>query len=228
MFKYRTLFPQKGKMSFSQTGEDLLVDFLIKILKIPKFTYLDIGAHHPVFLNNTYLFYTQGFRGVCVEPDPVLFEIFKKNRKGDQVLNFGVGSASQKEADFYLLSTASLNTFSKKDADRYVSHGKQKIEKILKIPFIGINDLIKEYFQACPTFISLDVEGLDFDILRSFDFQKHRPTIFCLETLTYTEDHSERKLVEIIEYMHKNNYMTWADTYINTIFVDTEKWNKRG
>jgi hypothetical protein len=38
--------------------------------------------------------------------------------------------------------------------------------------------------------------------------------------LTYAEDKSERKIEEISALMHSKGYFTYADTYINTIFVD--------
>ncbi len=64
-------------------------------------------------------------------------------------------------------------------------------------------------------------------ILQNFDFETYRPAVFCVETLTYTEDKSERKLTEIIELMHANGYLTYADTYINTVFVDAAAWKRR-
>ena len=58
------------KISYSQCGEDLILKQLFTALGIGKVNYLDIGAHHPTCLNNTYLFYGYGGHGVCVEPDP--------------------------------------------------------------------------------------------------------------------------------------------------------------
>ena len=68
-----------AKVSYSQSGEDLIVDFIFQALKIDNPTYLDIGAHHPSFINNTFFFYEKGCVGVCVEPDPTLFEKIKEN-----------------------------------------------------------------------------------------------------------------------------------------------------
>jgi hypothetical protein len=65
-------FNSDRKVSYSQSGEDVIVDFIFQILKIQKPSYLDVGAHHPSYLSNTYLFYQKGCQGVCIEPDPVL------------------------------------------------------------------------------------------------------------------------------------------------------------
>jgi FkbM family methyltransferase len=214
------------KISYSQCGEDIILRQLLMALGISKVSYLDIGAHHPTYLSNTYLFYENGDNGVCVEPDPSLFRAFGKKRPRDIHLNCGVGVVPG-EADFFVMSTSTLNTFSKEEAERYQSYGQQRIMKTIRIELETINEIIRQNFEKSPNLISLDVEGLDYLILQNFDFKKYRPEVFCLETLSYTEDKSERKLTEIIELMHANDYLTYADTYINTIFVDTAAWNNR-
>lgn len=214
------------KVSYSQCGEDLILQQLFIVLGVSKVRYLDIGAHHPTYLSNTYLFYENGGNGVCVEPDPALFKEFGKKRPRDTHLNCGVGIVPG-EADFFVMSTSTLNTFSKEEAERYQSYGQQRIMKTIRIKLETINNIFRKNFEKSPNLVSLDVEGLDYLILQNFDFDKYRPEVFCLETLSYTEDKSERKLTEIIDLMHANGYITYADTYINTIFVDAAAWGNR-
>ena len=64
-------------------------------------------------------------------------------------------------------------------------------------------------------------------ILETFDFSRFRPQVFVIETLTYTEDNSERKEQDIIRHMESVGYMTYADTYVNTLFVDRAAWQSR-
>jgi len=217
---------ENSKKSYSQCGEDLIMQCLFRELGIDKISYLDIGAHHPSYLSNTYLFYQYGGRGVCVEPDPSLYEEFSAKRPYDTHLNCGV-DAIPGDADFYLMSTSTLNTFSRVEAERYQSYGQQRILKIIQIEVKNVNEIISQYFEFPPNLVSIDVEGLDYVIMQSFDFSKFRPEVFCLETLSYTEDKSERKLTDIIALMEVNGYKTYADTYINTIFVDDTVWKNR-
>ena len=216
---FKVFYP-KYKKSYSQCGEDLIVNNVLKSLKISNPTYLDIGAYQADYLSNTYFFYKKGLSGVCVEPDPNLFKEFKKKRKRDICLNIGVGLDNRDEADFYVMSVKTLNTFSKKEAERYQSYGTKKIVDIIKIPLISVNSIIEKNFKQTPNFVSIDVEGLDFDIIKSFDFSKYRPEVFCIETIEYTEDRSGRKINEIIELMKSKKYSVYCDTYVNTIFVD--------
>ncbi len=212
------------KISYAQSGEDVIIDFILTAIGINNPTYIDIGAHHPFYLSNTAFFYEKGCRGICIEPDPILFQEIKKYRKYDICLNVGIGLDEKDEADFYIMTASTLNTFSKEQALEYESYGNTKIKKIKKIPLKNINSIIKDYYQETPNIISLDVEGLDYGILKTFNFAKYRPEVFCLETLTYTENNTEIKIKEIIEFMLSNNYMIYADTYINTIFVDRKVW----
>ena len=223
----KRFFAKQGRVSYAQCGEDLIVDFVLKSLNISNPSYLDIGAHHPIKLNNTYLFYKMGCRGVCVEPDPEFYFYLKRKRKQDICLNVGVGPTLKGSADFYVMSSKTLSTFSKNEADRYQNYGNQRIRKVLQIPLVPINDILQDYFQKGPDFISLDVEGTDFAVLESIDFAAFRPSVFCIETLTYSEDKSERKILETIHFMHENGYLSYGDTYINTIFVDRKRWRDR-
>src|SRR5436305_366883 len=180
-----------GRTSYSQCGEDLILEHILsEYLHITQPSYLDLGAHHPTYLSNTYRFYQKGGRGVCVEPDPVLFAPLQTARPRDVCLNVGVGASEAGEAEFYVMSCRTLNTFSRQEAERYQSYGTHRIQEIVKVPLLSVNTILEKYFGSRPDFVSLDVEGLDLEILESFDFLKFRPHAFCVETLTYTEDNT--------------------------------------
>jgi hypothetical protein len=143
-------------------------------------------------------------------------------------LNIGVGSSDiEVVSDFYIISSNTLNTFSKKDAERYVSYGEHRIEDVKKIMLIPLNTIIKNYFKKTPNLISMDTEGMDLQILQSLDWNSYRPEVLCIETLTYTQNDTEEKIIEIINFIKSKEYMIYADTYINTIFVDQRLWNNR-
>jgi FkbM family methyltransferase len=226
-FRRRGAPAPEYKMSYAASGEDMIADFVFRGLNIQSPTYLDVGAHHPTYLSNTYFFYQKGSRGVCVEPDPTLFPAIASARAGDVCLNVGVGVGAEDEADFYVMTTRTLNTFSREEAERYQSYGNQRIEEVIRMPLVPINEIIGRRFAACPNFVSLDVEGLDLDIIRSFDFDRFRPEVFCVETITYTEDKTETKITEIIDHMISKGYFPYGDTYVNTIFVAREAWLNR-
>jgi FkbM family methyltransferase len=223
MFKRKYL-----KISYSQSGEDLIIEFIFNALEIKRPTYIDIGAHHPFYLSNTAIFYKKGCRGICVEPDPVLFKEIKKYRKNDICLNVGVTGKGQKEdVDFYVMSSRTLNTFSEKEAIEYTRKNDFKIVEVVKLTLENINTIIKENLDKSPDFVNIDVEGLDLEIIRGFDFETYRPKVFCIEMVDFLGESFNENSKEIQDIMLKNGYINHSSTYINAIFIDKIEWGNR-
>lgn len=219
-----------SKVSYSQCGEDLIIDFIFDMLNKRKIKYLDIGAHHPFRFSNTAFFYNKGDTGVNIEPDPGLFENFIKYRKRDTNLNIGI-SDKETTLDFYVLNEKSMNSFSKEGVDKLIESGKFTLEKVVKIPVKTLYSIVNAYFKSENIdLLSMDVEGLDFDILKSIDYERIRPTVICVETVEFLdtdENKIQKKNNELIEFIVSKEYFVFADTHINTIFVDKRVWKER-
>lgn len=212
------------RKSWSQCGEDLILRFLFDLMKIARPSYIDIGAHHPWYYNNTYLFYRQGACGVNVEPDPSLHAGLRRGRRRDVNLNMGIGPR-EAELDFYVMSTRTLNTFSASEARRYVEEHGLRIVDTQHIKVQTFAHAVDTYMGRTPDLVSIDVEGWDLDILRSIDFSRYRPHVFCVETISYAEgDGSGVKSPEIHALMLENGYRLYGDTYINSIYVAESSW----
>ena len=83
--------------------------------------------------------------------------------------------------------------------------GNTKLRKeageIVRVNTISLNDVIKNYFNnICPSYISIDTEGSEYEILSSFDFKKYKPIFFSIE-------HNFTDLqIKIDNLMKKNDY----------------------
>lgn len=210
------------RKSYSQCGEDLIVSYIFNTLKVARPSYLDIGAHHPYYLSNTYLFYRLGGRGVCIEPDPFLFRRFLRGRKRDTNLNVGM-AGERGSLNLHVFTSRTLNTFSEEEAARFVAAGHQQVSTHT-IDVMTFAEIVRRCFDKAPDFVSLDTEGMDLQILRSIDFAEIHPTVFCIETITYSRTGEGKKLTDIDDIMIENGYMKYADTHINSIYVDRERW----
>ena len=124
------------------------------------------------------------------------------------------------EADFFVFSDSGLNTFDKEEAEFRQSHSTNKILQVIKVKLISINEIISQNFTAYPDLLSIDIEGLDLEILQTLDLQKFPIPVICVETCTYSENHIKPKDHKILEFMLSKNYEVYGDTYINTIFVN--------
>lgn len=219
----------QGQVSYAQCGEDLIASFLFDWIRKPCQSYLDIGASDPVHMNNTYFFYQRGVRGVCVEPDPTLAEQLRQARPDDHVINAGVSGKEMASSPFYVMMPPTLNTFCKEDAQKLRDSGKHDIERVIDVPLHSPAGLLEKASlpKAGPDLFSLDVEGLNYEIVSSIDFASFRPAVIIVETLSYEVDGTERRLTEIIDHLEKADYLAYADTFINTVFVDQILWANR-
>lgn len=214
------------KTSFSQCGEDLIVKFIFDCLGINNPTYIDIGAHHPYYISNSALFYENGCRGINVEPDPTLFKEFLKYRGEDKNLNIGI-SDSNSELDFYIISSPTLNTFSKEEAEKYAQEGDFKISSIEKIKVKTLKNVLDEFSNGVfPQFLTIDAEGVDESIIKEIDFENNYPIVICIETISFSTSGNGIKNTGLIEFIESKGYLSYADTNINTIFVRKSLWRK--
>jgi FkbM family methyltransferase len=209
----------RSKVSYSQSGEDLIADYFFESIGIKQPSYIDIGANQPIKGNNTYLFYLKGSKGICIEPDISLIPSLKKARVRDVILNMGVSVTVAAQADFYFFDGHynAWNTFSKEDADK-----KSKESGIAyrqsKVQLETVGNIVDKHTFQNVNFISLDVEGLDLAILKSIDFNKIRPELLCVETIEFSLNNNLNKNQEIISYMLTQGYRVYADTNLNTLF----------
>ena len=75
--KYLGIF-YYGKFAYSQEGEDLVIDRLLKGKR--NGFYVEVGCHHPHRFSNTFFFYKRGWRGVCIDPLPGTKDLFGRER----------------------------------------------------------------------------------------------------------------------------------------------------
>lgn len=151
--------------------------------------------------------------------------MFKKMRPTDTNLNIGVGKAIG-SFDFYIMDDEALNTFSADEKENFLTMG-NKLVKTLKIDMLTINSIIEKYFgEFAPDFISIDAEGVDVEIIDSFDFKKYTPKVICIETINYTPDGTGTKRVELCRKIEAAGYFEYANTNINSIFVNKKWWFK--
>jgi FkbM family methyltransferase len=207
------------RVSYSQAGEDIIIDSIFSFMKLKNPSYLDVGAFHPRKFSNTALLYLKGSRGINVEPNPRLFPNFVKERPEDVNLNVGVHKVGG-NLDYYEMDADTLNTFSAEEAHRYETEQGHKIVNVQKINVITLDEIIERYAGGrFPDFLNIDAEGVDMDILGSIRFGKDEPKVICVETISYSKYGNGVKDNQMANFLAKHGYELYADTRINSIFV---------
>lgn len=205
------------RVSFSQEGEDLLLDRFFGF-RGPGF-YVDVGAHHPHRFSNTHLFYKRGWHGINIDAMPDSMEPFRRMRKRDINLEMGVGQDSA-VAKFYVFNERALNTFDEATA-RSHNHPGWKIERIVDVQIEPLSQILSNNLPAGTAidFFSIDVEGHDLQVLKSNDWTRFRPTMILVECLG--KGLSEIQHNDTAQFLSTVGYIPYAKT-VNTFFFIQE------
>lgn len=165
-----------GDKTYAQHGDDLAVLNIFKRLGIEKPSYLDVGAYHPFDLSNTALLYERGSRGINVEPNEALFAVFLKARPDDINLCVGVAPVSGRLTFHHVAADPGRFTF---DVATATTLG---ITRSVELPVLTLNEIVAHHAGGIwPDLVSLDLEGLDLDVLRAAEFGTAGPRIVIAE-----------------------------------------------
>ncbi len=204
----------------AQVNEDAICLLLLNKIgvKLNELRYLDIGAHHPVKLSNTYLFYMLGSSGILVEPNKDLKNLIEVVRPRDQLICKAVSLDGGRKS-FYKLKSSTLNTiiYEKLDSDICNDVDAFKIQDQCEVDTITINDLFEDIGEI-PDLLSVDIECLNYEVLSQLDMQKYRPKIIIAELTAYGEKIQIRD--QMCSLLVQNDYLAVSENEINGIFVD--------
>ncbi len=214
--------------SYAQTGEDKIVLMLLGVLGIQSGRYLDIGANDPFRHSNTALLYLNGHSGIVVDPEAGLKQAFARSRPRDRFLACAVTPNACKTLKIFCMQESTLTTSDEREARRLMDSG-QKLRETLEMPAITIPEILAQYCQnQWPDFLDLDIEGSDEEVLYNSGIGPSTgPGILCLETLKFIPGSKGQKRIEYIQNVEKMGYIPVADTWINTIFVRQDLWERR-
>jgi len=208
------------KNSYSQKGEDLIIDKLLEYKK--NGFYVDVGAYDPHRFSNTKRFYKKGWHGINIEPNPDNYQKFVKYRKRDVNLNVGIGNVNA-TLNLYKFIPNTLSTFSKEEADRYIKQG-YKLKNIIGVSVKKLVNVLNEYPKDKEIdFITIDTEGFDIEVLKSNDWLKFKPKLICIESVKHTIDGKNNKKKDNHELFLKNvGYEKAYNNGLNSLYILNE------
>lgn len=207
--------PENSQISYSQEGEDLLLDRLMGGKQIGLF--VDVGAHHPSRFSNTRYFYEKGWSGINIDPLPGVMNLFDEERPRDTNIEAGIAEESRLMT-YYMFNEPALNTFCIEEANKKDGlRGEYWIVEKRNIEVRRLDVILKDNSlgERKIDFLSVDAEGFDLNVLRSNDWDLFRPTLVLAEAL-------ESSLVAlnddpVVSYMKTQGYSPIAKT-LNTVF----------
>ena len=199
--------------SYSQEGEDMILRRFFEFKK--NGFYVDVGAHHPKRFSNTYFFYKKGWKGINIDAMPGSMDAFEKVRPRDINIELPISSKKQK-LKYYGLNEPALNGFSKELSEQRNNSRGYDIIFTRDLQTQTLQNVLDTYLpkEQIIDFLSIDVEGLDFDVIKSVDLNKVRPRLILIEILS--SSYHELINNEITTHIISHNYSIFSKT-INTV-----------
>jgi FkbM family methyltransferase len=201
--------------SYSQHGEDMVLKSYFENQSTGFF--VDIGAHHPFRFSNTYYFYKKGWRGINVDPKPGTKQLFDFFRSRDINLELGVAQ-EESSLTYYMFDEPALNSFSKDLSESRDSNTIFHIIGTQEVPVIPLKQILEKHVPANTRidFLTVDVEGLDLEVLASNDWEKFRPSFIIAEDLDFKFEKPTES--DIYNYLAGVGYQLSGKTLASLIF----------
>ena len=119
---------------YSNWGIDLLIKDILKNQK-KKGIYIDVGSHHPLINNNTYILYKRGWKGINVDLDFNSIDMFNYFRPEDHNIQIALSNKISFTDLYFFYNRAAKNTITK-------SRGKGA-KSIKRVKTDTLNNIIK-------------------------------------------------------------------------------------
>ena len=178
--------------------------------------YVDIGAHHPLRFSNTYYFYKRGWSGINVDAMPGSMKTFNSKRSRDINLELPV-SRVKEILTYFAFEEPALNTFSEDNANSIVNYNQSQLLFKKDIETVTLEEILDKHLNDRKIdFLTIDVEGFDFQVLQSNNWKKYTPSVIVIEAYaTYINDILES---DIYKYLVALGYDLIAKTPNTAIY----------
>jgi FkbM family methyltransferase len=189
------------KKTYSQFGEDLKVKKIFQNKK--KGFYVDVGAYHPIKINNTHLLHKEGWRGINIDVSQFSIDLFNFMRPKDLNYQFAVSNKNQKVTLYHHKDHSALNSTHQKTAKTFMKGNLKK--KIIRA--YSLNSILSwgAYSNKEIDFLDIDVEGADFKVLKGINFKKFKPKLICIEI--HKKDYKESLIYKFL--LKKKYQLIW-------------------
>jgi len=207
-----TLGPFKG-----QKGQDRWVIFTALPFKRKGF-FVDLAASDGIHNNNTYVLEKLfGWNGICVEPNPRFLEKLKNTRHC--IVDNSVVSDKHQAVDFRIDNGGGGGIVAE-DTDNNMRLRAEELSnaEIITLDSIVLTELLDRYnAPKVIDYLSLDVEGSEERIIRSFDFCRYQ---FQCMTI-------ERSTPKVNEILYENGYIFVKNHRFDSFYIHSSLAEKR-
>jgi FkbM family methyltransferase len=214
---FRKILDPYNICSYSQTGEDRILESLV----VEPGFYVEVGCNHPQSYSNTFNLYKSGWIGITIDANDELIQKHQKLRKRDLSV-CAVVSDKEREAVFTDFEDSLVSSLDAEHITQWSQSRKIKARRTVNPRSLSS---ILEECQAPKRFdlLCIDVEGHDFEVLCSLDFDIYRPKLMIIEMHGF--DLLDPDSNEIYQCLIANGYKMTGYVVMNGYFSDVSAKN---
>jgi len=202
-------------MQYSQWGEDQFINEFFK--DKGDGIYLDIGCFHPVMYSNTCLLHRKGWWGINIDINPTSIDLFNIARPKDINLCTTINENKETFKVYYDDPFSPVNTLDKQFYEN-LENKHNNNEKKLTVESKSMKEILNiSKIDGSIDFINLDVEGMDYKILKNIDLKQLKPKLISIET--HNVDGLKSKDFEsIVRLMKESSFSIYKRVGPTTLF----------
>ena len=189
------------RTQYSQWGEDQYIFDFFKDKN--RGIYLDVGCFHPFMYSNTCLLHRKDWNGINIDINPTSIDLFNIARPKDTNL---CTTISEKKEIFNIYYDDPFSPVNTLDMKFYESLKDKffKGKKRLTVESKSIKEILEiSKIDKSIDFINIDVEGMDYEILKKINLNQLKPRLISIET--HNVDGSPSKDFDSITKLLKEN-----------------------
>lgn len=230
IFLFRLRYPhvkiyKKLPTYYSQSGQDVLLSALLFPLISTSSEYntvVDIGANDPfLFSNSLYFEEFYGLRVLAVDPLPGKLEMWKKQRPNAIFEQIALGSKSGSinlripaDDDTVIDGSSDMYSFTGDKSTRWLPANTSFVESKARVERLSF--LLEKHSIYNVLFCSIDVEGMELDVISGIDFSSVNIVCFVVENNSVNSFGSDGIRI----YLKKAGYTFFARLWgLDDIFI---------
>jgi FkbM family methyltransferase len=208
-------------MFYSQDGQDKYLENHI-FNGYKNGYYVDVGAHDGISINNTLYFEeNNNWTGINIEPIKEVFDKLVVNRPNNINLNCAVCN-NDGETEFFQNKGASemisgiKNTFDPRHIDRliYENHTHGSTTELIYVNTKKLETIFDEHGVKRVHYLSIDVEGAEFEVIKSINFDK----VF-IDVIDFENNYIDVS-IPIVQYLESKNFVFIHRTFLDIIMIN--------
>ena len=195
-------------MFYSQDGQDMYLENNI-FKNYKNGFYVDVGAHDGLSINNTLYFEkNNNWTGINIEPIKKVFDKLVNNRPNNINLNCAVcNNDGQTEflcnTGYTEMISGIKHTFDHRHMQRLQNENNQmgSTTEVINVNTKKLETIFNENNVSHINYLSIDVEGAEFEVIKSINFDKVFIDVIGFENNFYDSG------VPIVEYLENKNFI---------------------